>query len=689
MRSHHADRTLARVAAVLALAGIALACIGGCATKAEWVKVRDTPRNPLAGSLNLVSRHGPKPTDRTIQLLRRYDLESELKGDRAALLARLEDLQRREPDREHEYAMAEIAYITATQAEKLHRQKALQFYGTALIYAYRYLFESETDSAGRSLALAINPYDPQFRGASDLYNQSLESMMRLVQQEGVIRPGLSRTVSTANTTCTFTVAMHSTGWHDDDIDRLEFVSDYQIQGLKNHYHTYGLGVPLIAVRRSHDGQDRAEHFYPPNVCFPLTAFLRVERPGQTGRNNLETGPSVPMQTAKDPSAPRFVLELYDPLDRQSILVADRGVPLEADLSTPLAYFLNQPQFRDEDLSTKGLLHPGDAKKLQGLYMLEPFDAKKMPVVMVHGLWSSPITWMEMYNDLRSDPQVRDHYQFWFYLYPTGQPFWISATQMREDLAQMRREVDPGRDYPALDEMVLVGHSMGGLISKLQTVESADEFWRTMSDHPFAELQADPETVRALATTFYFRPNPSIRRVVTLGTPHRGSPFSNDLTRWAGNKLISLPRKMIDGRNQLLAQNKHFFRANAPIDVKTSIDSLSPDSPVLPTLLAARPGPWITYHNVVGRDPNPGWRKYFVEDGDGVVPFSSARLDNMPQLESQIVVSADHSNVHRHPQSVLEVRRVLFEQLSELQNFPYGSREQIARRAEPVEATQLR
>lgn len=693
MRSHAADRPLARraVAAQL-LACLMLACTIGCATSAEWVKVRDTPRNPLAGTLDLVSRNGPKPTERTLQLLRRYDLESELKGDRAALLARLEDFQRREPDREHEYAMAEIAYITATQSEKLHRQKALQFYGTALIHAYRYLFESEVDQAGRSLSLAINPYDPQFRGASDLYNQSLESMMRLVQQEGAIRPGLSRTVVTANSNCTFTVAMHSTGWHDDDIDRLEFVSDYQIRGLQNHYHTYGLGVPLIAVRRSHDGQDPAEHFYPPNVCFPLTAFLRVERPNQAGRDGADINSAVPPAqgpAATDPSAPHFVLELYDPLDQQAIQVAARGVPLEADLSTPLAYFLNQPQFRDEDLSTAGLLHPGDAKKLQGLYMLEPFDPKKMPVVMVHGLWSSPITWMEMYNDLRSDPQVRDHYQFWFYLYPTGQPFWVSATQMREDLAKMRREVDPSRQDPALDEMVLVGHSMGGLISKLQTVESADAFWNTMSDHPFAELKADPDTVRALATTYYFRPNPSVRRVVTLGTPHRGSPFSNDLTRWAGNKLISLPRKMIDGRNELLAQNKHFFRANAPIDVTTSIDSLSPQDPLLPTLLAARPGPWVTYHNVVGRDPNPGWRKYFVDDGDGVVPFASARLDNMPQLESQIIVSADHSNVHRHPQSVLEVRRVLFEQLSELQNFPASLQDQVARRAEPVNEIQTR
>lgn len=659
------------------LAGVVI--LVGCASN-EWVTVRDTPRNPLAGTLNLLSPSGPKPTERTQQLLRRYDLLDDFNGDRAALLARLEDFHRREPNREHEYAMAEIAYITATQAEKLHRRRALQFYGTSLIHAYRYLFESERAGDGGT-TLALNPYDPQFRGASDLYNQSLEGVLRLIRQDGEIRPGMSRAITTANNTCSFRVTLFSTGWHPDDIDRLEFVSDYRIQGLQNHYNAYGLGVPLIAVRKTHDKADLAEHYYPPNVCFPITAFLRVERPDQDNRRpprDFRNNPPTDTATS-DPAATQFVLELYDPLDRQSIEVANRRIPLEADLSTPLAYFLSQPQFREHDISTAGLLHPGDVKKLQGLYMLEPFDSTKMPVVMVHGLWSSPITWMEMYNDLRSDPQVRDHYQFWFYLYPTGQPFWVSATQMREDLAKMRREIDPTRQYVALDEMVLVGHSMGGLISKLQTVESADAFWATVSDHPLGDLRADPDTVRALATTFYFRPNPSIRRVITLGTPHRGSPFSNDITRWAGDKLIALPRKMLDSQNHLLAQNRGYFRADAPVDIHTSIDSLSPDSPLLPTLLTAQPGPWVTYHNVVGHDPNPGWRKYIVGDGDGVVALTSARLDNSPHVESQIVVSADHMNVHRHPQSILEVRRILFEQLTELQDFPNHTGSQVAQR----------
>src|SRR6185295_3933152 len=176
----------------------------------------------------------------------------------------------------------------------------------------------------------LNPYDPQFRGASDLYNQSLEGMLRLVRDEGELRPGMSRTVTTANTTCSFDVAMHSTGWHAEDIERLEFVSDFQIQGLQNHYHTYGLGVPLIALRRGHEGADLAEKYYPPDVCFPLTAFLRVETAadavGQTSlsaNHPRRAGMSAPRAApdVADPTSPRFVLELYDPLDRQSIEVA--------------------------------------------------------------------------------------------------------------------------------------------------------------------------------------------------------------------------------------------------------------------------------------------------------------------------------------------------------------------------------
>ena len=112
-----------------------------------------------------------------------------------------------------------------------------------------------------------------------------------------------------------------------------------------------------------------------------------------------------------------MLELYDPLVSSDIMLGGRRVPLETDLSTPLAYLLNDPRL--EIAATIGLLHPDQSQKTRGLYMLEPYEPGKIPVLMVHGLWSSPLTWMEMFNDLRSNPEIRQNYQFWFYEYPSG------------------------------------------------------------------------------------------------------------------------------------------------------------------------------------------------------------------------------------------------------------------------------
>jgi pimeloyl-ACP methyl ester carboxylesterase len=348
------------------------------------------------------------------------------------------------------------------------------------------------------------------------------------------------------------------------------------------------------------------------------------------------------------------------------------VPLETDLSTPLAHNLSQPALDESTLSTAGLLKPEEVKKISGLYMLEPFRSDKIPVVMVHGLWSSPVTWMEMFNDLRSDASIRENFQFWFYLYPSGQPFWLSAAEMREDLAQMRARLDPQRRAPALDQTILVGHSMGGLVSRLQTVDSGNAFWRTLSEKPFTELQADPEIRDDLAETFFFDPNPSIRRVVTIGTPHRGSEFSNDFTKWLGRKLIHAPSKLMHGRSQLASRNPGYFLPEAPLEITTSIDSLSPKSPLLPVLLEAPAGPWVKHHNIIGQAPRDGLTNkaalWLSGEGDGVVSLDSARLDT---AVSQVVVPADHQSVHRHPQSILEVRRILKLHIAELQSFPYG------------------
>ncbi len=476
----------------------------------------------------------------------------------------------------------------------------------------------------------------------------------------------------ARQTIEATIVLRGNGWRAEDFEGFRFVSDYEIRGLQNQYHTYGLGVPLIAIRKRHAQPTPDEKFYPPGVSFPVTAFWRMVSSPQNGN-------------------PHHVvhIELHDPLNCCELSVNNRSVPLESDLTTPLAYALNQKQLRSLDSSTAGLLDPAETVNLQGLYMLEPYQPGKIPVLMIHGIWSSPITWMEMFNDLRGAPEIRSRYQFWFYLYPSGQPFWYSAATLRKDLAEARAMIDPNRRQPALDQMVLVGHSMGGLIAHLQTIESRNDFWNIISEKPFELIKAPENVKKDLADTFFFGPNPSVRRVVTIATPFRGSKVANSTTRWIGNKLIKLPQMVINDRRQLHKDNPGLLRPSNLIDVATSIDALAPDSPILPVMLEAPRVPWVQYHNIVGRTPDEGIIGQVMPDSDHIVSYESAHLDN---AASEIVVNAGHLELTRHPLSVLEVHRILLEHLtkidapppSRLERLPWTATVDPARRDTPYQ-----
>jgi pimeloyl-ACP methyl ester carboxylesterase len=622
----------------------------GCST--TGVTLRSVPKGPLVDQLKLTARGGPRPSARTMQMLRVYNLADDVEGDPRQLLHKLQAIADREPSAEKVYALAELSYLGAKKTEVYDKQMALDLYGAGVLHAYQYLFDER-------YARSRNPYDPQFRGACDLYNGALEGALRIVCASKELLPAATKTIHTAAGSWDITCVLRGSSWRVEDFGRFEFVSDYEITGLKNHYQTHGLGVPLIAVRRGYAGEPAATRFYPPQLSFPVTAFLRP-----LPRTVLPDGQGAPRYQG--------VLELYDPLSTTHVEVTRQHVSLEGDLSTPVAYFLSQPEL--ESLAWVGLLRPERLMALRpdrpepimGLYMAQPYEPGKIPVLLVHGLWSSPMTWMEMFNDLRSTAEIRDRYQFWFYLYPTGQPFWLSAAQLRHDLAEARQTLDPQRQEPALDQMVLIGHSMGGLLSKLQTVDSGDAFWKLVSPAPLGALRADADVREKLQYTFFFQPNPSIRRVVTIATPHRGSSVSNLTTQWLLDKLIHLPQRLVNSQQKLFRENQGAFPDRSLLKIETSVDALAPDCPIFPVLLATSHLPAVKYHNIVGLIPDRNWFTSWVAGSDGVVSQESARVAG---VDSELIVPADHSAIHSHPAAVLEVRRILLEHLAELQGSP--------------------
>ncbi len=613
------------------------------------VELRPVPRSPLVDRLQLTSRGGPKPSPRTQQFLRVYDLEH-VRGGPKALLEEVQATIEQDPTADKFYAFSELAYLEAKKAERRSPRLAFDLYGASALAAYRYLF----DQRFRTLR---NPYDPEFRGACDLYNGSLESALRVICAGRGLLPGRTYTVHTANGVWHLTAKVRGGRWTAEDFEQFKFVSDYEIKGLKNKYQSYGLGVPLIAVRRRYQGEPPASKYYPEGMSFPVTAFLRPL-------------PSTNQDCCDSTAEHYAVLELYDPLAVSDTAIGDLRVPLESDLTTPMAYFLNDPKLNQ--IATVGLLRPEkllalrpDGKQqIMGLYMAQPYEPGKIPVLFVHGLWSSPMTWMEMLNDLRSVPAIRDNYQFWFYLYPTAEPFWVTAAQMRDDLEKLRRELDPLRQEPALDQMVLIGHSMGGLVARLQTIDSGNNFWHLVSDQPFSLVKAKPEVRRQLAEEFFFKPNPSIRQVITIGTPYRGSRFSNDITRWLSSRLIRLPDLFLQTQHGFYRDNKDLIRDDKLLRIENSIDSLAPDSPFFPVMLASYRAPWVKYHNIIGLVPRRGLTGYLASGSDGVVSYESAHMDD---AVSEITVPSLHSTIHAHPRAILEVRRILLQNLVDLEH----------------------
>jgi pimeloyl-ACP methyl ester carboxylesterase len=578
------------------------------------------------------SIHSRGMSVQTAQLLRIRALDKKFAMNPAEVLLTLDEQVKKSPDPDAVFALAELSYLTARKFERVSKKQALSLYAGTVAFSYFYLFDDSIENR-------TNPYDPRFRQASDLYNSALAKCIRLAQKRDQL---IGDTLHFELAGGKLDVAVRRRGllWKSEEFDKFLFASDYEVEGMANHYHNFGLGVPLIATRKPAPSDDPKEKYYPAHQSLPVTAFLRMD--------STVAGPAH--------HARKATLELYDPLQADSVDVGSKKAPLESDLTTPLGYFLANAKL--ERFELEGLLRTDKVSPVSGLFMVQPYEKGKIPVVMIHGLWSSPLTWMHMFNDLRADPAVRDRYQFWFYLYPTGSPFLYSAEQLRQSLRQVIRDCDPKGEDPALDQMVLVGHSMGGVLAKLMTQHSDGELWRQIANRPVEQIQALPREKEMIEKVYFYEPQPYVRRVIFLATPHRGSQLSEKPIGRLISRLISLPTAVVKTRDDLIARNPGVFNENFQEKMPTSVDNLAPDSPVIQATARLKIAPGVVSHTIMGNlydvDPKLG--------SDGIVPYASSHLD---EAESEYVVKSGH-NCHTHPLAVLEVRRILLEHLADIQ-----------------------
>ena len=387
--------------------------------------------------------------------------------------------------------------------------------------------------------------------------------------------------------------------------------------VKEHITRPGIGAPVVAVGKEPNKAWRT-NYLTKHLFYGVTAMARFQ-------------------------GDRCVLSFEDPLEKETVSLDGRTIPLAADFTVPLAVMLASAGPQVPKLER--MLFPEKYAETAHLARLEPYNPNKAVVLVIHGLMDSPSTWAPMIIKLRSIPEIRRNYQFWFYSYPSGYPYPYSAALLREKLD------DAERRYPTRRPMVVIGHSMGGCISRLLITDTKDDLWKLLfNGRTPAATQLPASSKKIYTAALVFRHRPEVGRVIFIAAPLKGSEIATISLGRIGSMLIRTPGTLLRAGNDALKvgtfQSDDLKLKRAP----NSIDTLSPKNRFVKAINKIPIVTGIPYHTIQGdrgRGDTPN-------SSDGVVPYWSSHMEG---AKSECIVPSDHS-AHQNPKAFDEVARIL-------------------------------
>lgn len=430
-------------------------------------------------------------------------------------------------------------------------------------------------------------------------------------------------------------------------DKLIPASSLEFRGLRNQYRRDGLGAMLVAVTGRKVVTNRSANVAYSETPFPtITAVITF--PGKNLAEVLDTD--------------RALLTVYDPYKHATVELAGTSVPLAGDFTAGYGLWLARSGFASQSILS--LIGKGDVLEKPRVYLMQPYDPKRRTIVMLHGLASSPEAWINVANEVLGDEVLRQNFQIWQVYYPTSSPLAFNHVAIRAALQQTLKQFDPEGDDPASRDIVLVGHSMGGLLSRLIVSSSDDAKWAELLDGLELSNARRAAAQKRLRPLLQFSPMPQAGRAIFIAAPHRGTPFAqNRVARWAA-RLVTLPLSVLSQVTEitqlLVAPGSTASTTLAnPIN---GISNLSHEDPFIMYAADLPISPRVPYHSIIGSEepdvPLP-------LSSDGIVPYRSAHLAG---AESEKIVPSSHS-VQETPAAIVEIRRILHRHLEQLAKSP--------------------
>lgn len=400
----------------------------------------------------------------------------------------------------------------------------------------------------------------------------------------------------------------------------------------------GFGAPAVGIRDQLPG--------------------RAEEMSNYAKRGLHTSVTVTMDSVVKPSIPggatQVTFSLRNPMLEDTVSLAGRDLPLAADYTAPIAVVMKGRN--QEAFGLEGFFKAEERLKLSGIFMMEPYDSKRIPVLFIHGLISSPYIWCDIIAEMMADPELSKRYQFMVFGYPSSLPLPESAALLRQNLAALRAKYDPSGNDPLSQNMIVAGHSMGGMLTHCLVADFGDNIWKQFSDTPLDELpveEAEKANLRRLVT---FEPDPAVKRVVYFSAPHRGAEMAEKDIAGLLSKMAKLPSSVTADTAQLFDPR---IEEHLKIPIKkvyTSRESLTPGAPMVAAMDISPYKPGVVYHSVIG-DQGKGDTP---NSSDGVVDYWSS---HQAGAASELIVPTGHDSFV-HPHSIEELRRILYLHVAE-------------------------
>lgn len=599
----------------------------GCAPKVTVERARAS-ETLLRDRQSVLTGAGLSETSRLC--LRMLDLEKAYTREPVPTLNLIRERGRAEPDGLWTIAAAEMALDAAERSAARGRGRAdISLFLASALFAWEQL---QRDLNDRAVVL-----DGRTEFAADIYNRAVARFVSLTNQDWTGgeepsvydgRGGVFRVRAV--------VGDNRTLWDPAQFDWFRPTEELRVEGMRNHHRFDAFGATLLGFADNRPGRAAVDPFMPPEgLSYPATAVLRF------GTTTTSLSDAVDAE-----------LELFNTLGAETTEVAGRTVPLSSDHTVPVGYLFGLTELGKEGV--QGLTRPDRYLERIGIYMHQPYDPERIPVLFVHGLRSSPITWRDTLNDLMADPEIRRRCQFWMFLYPTGLPFPAAAAELRAALKEVRDYYDPLRTDPGMREMLVIGHSMGGLITRAVVQDGGDELFSAVYGRPLDGTGVSDGTRELLARIFYAPRDPDITRVVFVASPLRGADLATGFLARIGRGMVKLPEAFVQASRELRGYRPEggWWHGANNSAVPTSIDTLRPDAPTLGVYNATPIE--IPHHTIIGiegaGDPRGG--------SDGVVAYWSA---SVLTAESEVIVRSGH-NAHEHPLAIRELRRIVLKHL---------------------------